>query len=313
MDPQALLYQACRTLSAFVRRAPRSWALASADLVAALVWSLYRATPWRDHVQGVVRRAEGLGLSAPEVQAVARSHVRELARNIVELLRLPGLPDEAPPPVAEVVGWEHVEAAREAGRGILVATAHYGNWELLGATLVARGLPLHVLTQRPSQAAFERLFVETRRAVGVASWPNTGPASLRPVLRALQRGEALGLLIDQHGEGQEAIVTLLGRPVSAPVGPVYFARRTGAVILPMRIVRRPDGRHRLEVEPPQGLTGDDEVDMQHLYATVERWIRERPDHWLWVHDRWAREAELRRPPVAPGRPRPAPLPVGERS
>lgn len=297
MDCQALLYRACSALSAVVRRASRAHALAGADRVAAVVWFVYRLTPWRQHLRGVIGRAEGLGLSPSEREDVARRHVRELARNVVELLRLPELPREAIPPVAEVRGWEHVAAALAEGRGIIVATAHYGNWELLGATLVARGLPLHVLVQPPSQPAFDRLFTETRRAVGVNTWPNRGPSSLRPVLRALKRGEALGLLVDQHAEGQEAIVRLLGRPVSAPVGPLYFARHTGAVILPMRLLRLRDGRHRLEIEPPLPVTGHDERDAQRLYLALERWIVECPDHWLWVHDRWAREGELRRPPV----------------
>jgi KDO2-lipid IV(A) lauroyltransferase len=126
---------------------------------------------------------------------------------------------------------------------------------------------------------------------------------LRPVLRALARGEGLGVLADQHGEAQEAVVRLLGRPVAAPAGPAFFAARTGAVVLPMRCVREADGRHRVLIEPPLAPGDDVEAAMQALYATYERWIRERPDHWLWVHDRWAREAELVR---APGDAPPAP-------
>jgi KDO2-lipid IV(A) lauroyltransferase len=213
-------------------------------------------------------------------------------------MRLPILAHEEAAVVASVDGWKHVEAARAAGRAVIVATAHFGNWELLGAVLASRGLPLHVLVQRPSQDAFDRLFKETRAACGVQTWENAGAASLRPVLRALGRGEALGLLADQHGEAQEAIVQLLGHPVAAPTGPFYFARRTGAAVLPMRAVREADGRHRIVIESEIPATGDDAADMGRLYGTYERWIRSNPDHWLWVHDRWARERELRAPAPA---------------
>lgn len=297
MDAQALLYRCFRGLAAIARAVPRGVALRTADLVAVGAWGAYRLTPYRGFIEGNLLGAPGLGLSEREARAIAAAHVRELARNITEVMRLPALAAEEAAVVAGVEGWEHVEAARAAGHGVIVATAHYGNWELLGAVLARRGLPLHVLVQRPSQEAIDLLFKETRLSAGVQTWENTGAASLRPVLRALARGEALGLLADQHGEAQDAVVRLLGRPVAAPAGPFFFARRTGAVVLPMRAVREADGRHRILIEAALPVTGDDAADMGRLYATYERWIRERPEHWLWVHDRWAREAELRAAPA----------------
>ncbi|MEB3223904.1 MAG: lysophospholipid acyltransferase family protein [Candidatus Sericytochromatia bacterium] len=290
MFGQAFLNQVCLALATLARRLPRDRALAIADGVAGVLWRAYRLTPWRGHLHRVLR---GAALPEADLGRVARAHVRELARNIVELLRLPLFPVERHAVVAGVTGWEHVVAAVSAGRGVIVATAHYGNWEVLGAELAARGLVLHVLVQPPSQPAFDRLFQEARGAVGVRTWANAGAASLRPVVRALRAGEALGLLADQHGESQEAIVRLFGRPVSAPTGVFALARRTGAAVLPMRLVRGADDRHWLHVEPALPPSGDVEADMQALYAAYERWIRERPEHWLWVHDRWAREAELR--------------------
>ncbi|MNT30363.1 lipid A biosynthesis lauroyl acyltransferase [compost metagenome] len=118
------------------------------------------------------------------------------------------------------------------------------------------------------------------------------------MLRALGRNEALGLLADQHGEAQDAIVTFFGHPVSAPTGPFFFARRTGASVVPVFAVRQPDDRHVIHIEPALALTGDDERDAQAYYAVLERYIRAHPDHWLWVHDRWAREHELTRAPRA---------------
>jgi KDO2-lipid IV(A) lauroyltransferase len=117
-------------------------------------------------------------------------------------------------------------------------------------------------------------------------------------LRALSRNEALGLLADQHGEAQDAIVTLFGQPVSAPTGPFFFARRTGAAVVPAFAFRQDDDTHVVRISPALALSGDDERDAQTLYAALEAAIRERPDHWLWVHDRWARAHELVRAPRA---------------
>ncbi len=299
MDAQALLYRTFQALAAVARAMPRRAALAAADAVATAAYAGYRLTPVRGFIRANLRAAYGPAPADRELDAIARAHVRELARNIAEVLRLPMLAAEPDAVIAGVDGWEHVEAARAAGRGVIAATCHYGNWEVLAAALARRGLPVHGLVQRPSQDAFDRMFKETRAVCGVATWENAGAASLRPVLRALARGEALVMLADQHGEPQDAVVRLFGRPVSAPTGPFFFARRTGAAVLPMRAVREPDGRHRITVEAELPASGDDETDMQVLYGVYERWIRERPEHWLWVHDRWAREHELTRAPRQP--------------
>ena len=261
MDLQTPLYRSFQALARFARALPRPLALGVADAVAAGAFTAYRLTPWRRFIARNVAAAFGPGVPAG---AIARDHVRELARNICELMRLPALAHEEADVVAAVEGWEHVEAARAAGRGVIVATAHYGNWELLGATLARHGLPLHVLVQRPSQDAFDRLFREVRATCGVTTWENHGPASLRPVLRALARGEALGVLADQHGEAQDAVVRFFGHVVAAPTGPFSLARRTGAAVLPMRAVREADGRHRIVIEPELPASGDDEADMQAL-------------------------------------------------
>ncbi|MDB5098697.1 MAG: Phosphatidylinositol mannoside acyltransferase [Cyanobacteria bacterium RYN_339] len=280
MTLQAWIYRLFLVLSWGLRALPRGLVLRMADGFAACAWAAYRLTPHREFIAGNVRAA---GLPTD----VAYLSVRNLARGIAEILRFPELG-----PI-RYEGWDNVEAAQAEGQGIIIATMHFGNWELLGGALAARGLPLHVLVQPPSQDAFGRLFLEFRRKVGVTTHANSGAASLRPVLRALARNEALGLLADQHGEAQDAIVTLFDHPVSAPTGPVFFARRTGAAILPTFIVRQPDHSHVVHVLPRLVPSGDAQADMQQLYATYETFIRANPDHWLWVHDRWAREHELR--------------------
>lgn len=293
MNVQAILYSLFLALARLAQVLPRRLALAVGAAFATGVYGLYRLTPYRGFIHGNLKAAFREELSDRDLHAIAHRHLQQLTRCIVEVLRLPA---ERPLQHVRFEGLEHLEAARAKGKGVILATAHFGNWELMGGAFAEAGLPLHVLVQRPSQDAFDRLFKEFRATVGVSTWENAGPASLRPVLRALARNEALGLLVDQHGESQEAIVEFFGHAVSSPVGPFFFARRTGAAILPVFCVRQPDDTHIVRIEAPLPVTDDPEADCQRLYAAYEEAIRRHPDHWLWVHDRWAREHELTRPP-----------------
>lgn len=292
---QAVLYQFFKALAKAAQALPRQAALAVGAGFATAVYGLYRLTPYRGFIQGNLKAAYPDAQDA-WLDATALGHLRQITRCIVELMRFPLVTAENVDELVRFEGWEHLEAARASGKGLILATGHFGNWEIMGGAFALKGLPMHVLVQPASQDAFDRLFREFRGMLGVSSWNNAGPASLRPVLRALARNEALGLLADQHGEAQDAIVTFFGHPVSAPTGPFFFAKRTGAAVVPVFAVRQSDDTHVVHIEPAIALTGDDEQDAQAFYMVLESYIRRHPDHWLWVHDRWAREHELTRPP-----------------
>ncbi|MEB3195572.1 MAG: lysophospholipid acyltransferase family protein [Candidatus Sericytochromatia bacterium] len=289
MEGAGWLFWGCRAAIHLAEALSRRQALRLAEWTAALAWWVYRLTPWRRLVQGHLETVWGPTRGRAACRAIARAHIVELARNVAELLRLRRFPAEPEVWLAGVDGWEHVVQAQQAGRPVLIVTAHYGHWELLAAALAHRGLRLNVLVQRPSQPAFDWLFRHLRDAVGVRTWENSSLLSLRPLLRALRRGEALGLLADQHGESQGATVELLGRAVAAPLGPVFLAQHSGAALLPARMVREADSRHRLRIEPPVCLREAPRDTMQAIYDRYASWIVEHPDHWLWVHNRWARE------------------------
>lgn len=288
-----ILYAMFLQLSALAGRIGRARAMAVGVAVADALWRLYRLTPYRDFV-ALNLRAAYPGMTAAEANALGHAHLRQLLRAIAELLRFPAMSGRE---LRELVAWqgaEHLEAALARGRGAIVVSGHFGNYELMGATLATRA-PVTVLVQPPSRSAFERLFIEFRARVGVATHSNTGAASLRPAIRALQRNEIVALLSDQHGEAQEAIVELFGHPVSVPMGAFYLAKKTGAALLPAFIVRTESG-HRFEVDAELAVTGTS-LDAQAYCRILERQVRAHPDHWLWVHNRWAREGELRAPEV----------------
>ncbi|MBO9539184.1 lysophospholipid acyltransferase family protein [bacterium] len=284
------VYQLMKALSALACRLGRARAMAAGAAFADGLYGVYRLTPYRGFVEGNIRAAFPT-MGPAEAVDLGRAHLRQLVRAIVELMRFPVLSDAE---LDAIVAWpdrRHLDEALESGKGVVFVSAHFGNWEILGAAL-SRLVPLTVIVQPPSQGAFERLFVEYRAMRGIRTLPNTGKVSLRPALRALRRGEAVALLADQHGEAQEAIATLFAHPVSVPMGPFYLAKKSGATLLPVFIARQSDLTHRVMVGPPLPATGEPE-DAQAYCEVLEAQVREHADHWLWVHDRWARESELR--------------------
>ncbi len=290
-----MLYAVMQAVSTLARRLPRGLSLLLANAFANTVYFLYRLTPYRSYISGNVRKAlneKGEKIFSPsQSRRIARSSVVNLVRGIVEVMRFPNRESGK---IVSIEGMEHLEAALAKGRGALAVSAHFGNWELLGAAISEQGHPLSVLVQPPSKSAFERLFIEFRASAGVKTLANHGVASLRPVFKALQRNELVGLICDQHGENLDAFGRLFGHPVSIPASPYSLSKKTGATILPMFIFRQKGDRHLLRISPPLEADSPDDF-ARKLCRFYEAAILERPEQWLWAHDRWAREKEFRGP------------------
>ncbi|MBM3269842.1 MAG: lysophospholipid acyltransferase family protein [Candidatus Sericytochromatia bacterium] len=278
-----LLYGLMQALAGLARALPRRVALALAAGFAYLVWRLYRLSPVRDFVPG------NLATAFPEwsdrrILATGGRALANLTRAIVEIMRFPRFHRDFER-IVRCEGEDHLERALAAGKGAVLVSAHLGNWEIMGAAAARRFRPVAGLVQNPSKDAFGRLFVEYREKVGVATYSNAGPQALRPILRALRRGEIVVLLCDQHGEAEEGIATFFGRRVAVPLGPFVLARRTGAAIVPAYCVREGAG-HVLRFEATLPVEADPDRNAQALMSRYEAWIREYPDQWLWPHNRF---------------------------
>ncbi len=280
---------------------------AAAALVMALAGGA-RTLPWRASLAagerlgdlarslGVRRRVaeDNLAQAFPERDAawrgeVLREHYRELGRVVVEYARLAELAAApAGEVVAEVSGLEHVHAARAAGRGCIVLTAHFGHFELAGAWL-ARTIPMDFVYKPLSNPAVEAWIVRARAAAGVGLIP-VG-AGMRRVFESLRAGRVVAFLADQDAGRHGVFVPFLGRPASTFPGPAQLALRTGAPVVFGLAHRLPDGRHAIEFEPlpaPHDATGPEAVTRftAHHAARLEARVRERPAMWFWLHRRW---------------------------
>ena len=254
--------------------------------------------------RGVAALAHGLGIrrrvtldnlaealperSAEERRRIGRAAYGNMARVVVDALRTLGASRAQLLAEVEVDDFSPVERALARGRGLLVATAHLGSWELFGAAMAQR-VPLHAVV-RSLRGGLNARLVEARERSGLRLIPERG--ALAATVAALRRNEVVAMLLDQAIGGKHALfVPFFGRPAATTPALSMAALRTGAPTLVV-IALREGGRLRFRVEGPFEMeeTGERATDLfrhtARVTAAIERVIREAPEQWLWLHRRW---------------------------
>lgn len=238
----------------------------------------------RAHVVASLGRA---GVS--NAQAVASGMYRSLALGVVELLAMALRPERA---LAGVRIDRRAIELLDSGRGVVVATAHTGNWDL-AACAAARRVPLSVITKelhvRWLNALWQRL--RARRGVRLLA---AGSAS-STALSALGRGEAIAMLVDQAPERARGVtlVPFLGAEAEVDLAPALIAMRARAPLAAVFARRLPDGTHVAELagvlEPPEHPSRAWAVQATRTVTQwLEAFVRRHPEQWLWMHRRWKR-------------------------
>lgn len=285
---------ALRGFAALVRLAGVRGGYALADLVGSLVHRVdarHRRIA-RSNLRQRYRDAQGRPLSERDVRRVARDSFRHLVRCTVEILHLEReIRRRGFAGIAEVGGLEHFEAARAAGKGVVLATAHMGNWEVMGALCRHLGVPFTTVYRPLDNPLLDRWVHGTRAQAGQTMVRKEG--ALRPMLKALRGGGMVVLLVDQDARGHGVFAPFFGAPASTIPTPAELALRTGATILTGASVRvGPGFRYQAAFEPPVPVaaTGDHDADlvrvMSEVNARLESIVRRAPEQWLWTHRRW---------------------------
>ena len=204
--------------------------------------------------------------------------------------------------LADVEGREHLEAALAEGKGIFAMTAHIGNWEVLtasGPTLFST--PVTMVTKELKPHWLHRVVSVTRELLGIKM--ACEPRTMQGILRALKKKEIVGFVMDQYtGAPVGARVPFFGVPVGSHTALATLAIRTGAPVVPAIAVRKPDGRYLIRFEPALATidAGDQEssvlANTAAYVAITEKWVREFPSQWLWIHRRWKGDLS----PLPPG-------------
>lgn len=245
------------------------------------------------------------GLPPDEVRRVAREAYEQLGRTAVEAALLARIGRQGVLDMFEgAEGWELIESAMAGGRGAILVAGHYSNWELAGAYVASRGVPLDVIVRGMSNSLFEGYLNETRARLGMTVVHDR--EAVRRTSRSLREGRAVAFLSDQGVIGlASTFVPFFGRPAKTPRGPAVFALRLGVPTLFVIPVRQASGRYRLHVERvPVEDTGDRDRDVDAVVAAytriLERFVRRDPGQYFWHHRRWRRQpkgtpAELSEP------------------
>jgi len=244
---------------------------------------------WRI-VRANLRLALGREKSEEELAAIARGCYRHLGKCMMEFIRLPAMSADDIRRVTHFGGREHLDSALECGRGVMLLTAHLGNWEMVGARIAAEGYRLNVIARPQRDDRLTDYIRRTREVAGMRVLDRE--VAVRRSLLALRRNELVGILLDQNAGDDGVFVDFFGQPASTAPGAAAFALRTGAAVLPTFGSRNADNSHAIEIGEPVPLmkTGDREQDILANTARytkiIEEQIRRHPDQWFWLHKRW---------------------------
>lgn len=267
---------------------------------------IYRLLPLRREVViANLQRVYGEALDAAAIEALAQAHYGHLWRLLVEFVKFRWLSPQARRALVRVENIDAFVAAQAHGKGILVLTGHFGNWEV--ATIAGIGNYPEVkgrfhFVRRPVKPQWLDRIVNRRFAeAGFGVFPKRG--SLDAVLETLARGDAIVFPFDQHAQPPDGIESeFLGHPAWTFRSLAIIALATGAPVLPATTWREPDGRHVLRFDDAiwpveHENTGEAiRINTRRYNAKLEEFVLRHPEQWYWVHRRW--RPNVRRRPRA---------------
>ena len=222
-------------------------------------------------------------------ERVARDSYRHLGREALTILALGARSAAEIRERTPITGWDRLRAAIDRGKGVVMATAHFGNWELGGASLAVRGVGVDAIVQRQSNPLVDRDIVSVREALGVRVIDRRHAA--KRVLGSLREGRVIGFVADQDARRSGVFVPFFGRPASTHRGPALFAIRSGAPLFLGVAPRGADGTYHCRVhEIEADRSGPLEEAIVRLTAAftrkLEEEIRLAPEQYFWLHRRW---------------------------
>lgn len=276
---------------------------------AVLVYGLFRLLPvdWASNLGGWLGRVLGprLGVTRRACRNLTRAYPNKTRDEIAHIIadmwdnlgRMAGeyphlkrFRDEGFGPRFEIVGVEHVDALRDDGKPGIFLCAHLANWEFTGLAATLRGLPVDRVYRQSNNRMTEWLFTRGRSGVDGGLIPK-GPAGAKLLLKSLNDGKHLGMLVDQK-MNDGIPVPFFGHDAMTAPAIAQLALRMDCPVVPIRVKRLAGARFQVIAEPPIDFTpsGDRHADvaafMAKVNAIIEAWVRDTPEQWLWLHNRW---------------------------
>jgi lauroyl/myristoyl acyltransferase len=231
--------------------------------------------------------------SSPRVDGAAREMVNQHSYHWIDFFYFAQRPfAQAQALIAEIDGYDKIVAAERRGKGVLLGTAHLGNWYLGGMLLGGLDHPIHVVLKPDRFPVVEKFRSEMHRRWGVREIA-VGDSFLSgvTVVQALARGETLGIQCDRDFNNTGIAVDFFGRPAYFPRGPIAAAKVTGAALLPSFILRE-GSRYRIVIEDALEISrgGNHEEDLranvERFVRILERYVRRYPTQWYCFYPFW---------------------------
>ena len=284
-----ILYFVVKTFGWFCRILSRKLAMALGSFIGKI---LYRVLKQRRQIAlKNLKTAFAENTDENERKRICIGCFVNFSKTIVEFLRFKKLNKENIWDEVTVYGAENIKETLAMGNGAIVFLPHFGNWEILS-------LVYGVLIPNQAKAIafplkYKRInsyIWNIREHLGLKLIPRKN--AIRATMRAIKAKEAVGFFSDQNAGDQGVFIDFFGKPASSARAPVTLALKTNTPIIFSLDIRQPDDTHHVHISPPLYLEPSDDIENDiKTYTTIlmnqlEDYIREYPEQWLWIHNRW---------------------------
>ncbi|MDD4894442.1 MAG: lysophospholipid acyltransferase family protein [Candidatus Omnitrophica bacterium] len=227
-----------------------------------------------------------------EIEQIARDCFIFMAKAGFELIFLMDKPHLIKERVT-LAGKENLDKALSRGNGVILVSAHFGNFPLMLARIRLEGYETSGIMRQMRDTRVEKIFLEKREKLGIKTiYSQPRNVCVETTIRALRKNELVFIPIDQNFGTSGVFVEFFGKQAATATGPVVLALRSKAAIIPCFIVRQKDDTHKIIFEKPlvleEGKTHQETVtvNIQKLTSIIESYIRKYPAEWGWIHRRW---------------------------
>lgn len=283
------VYQFVMIFGWVCRILPKKWAMSLGTGIGKLLYRILKKR--RQIALNNLQIAFGNDMDEDRQHDMCKASFINLSKTIIEFMRFTKLNSDNIWQEVSVKGREHLDAAIEKGKGVIVVLTHFGNWELLslvwGVLIPNRATAIAFPLKNEKLNAY---ICRNRERMSLKLIPRKN--AIRATLRALKNNEAVGFFADQNAGEQGVFIEFFGKPASTSRAPVTIALKTDTPILFTLDVRQPNDQHHVYISPPIYLepSGDTETDVieytTFLVRELEKYIQKYPEQWLWLHNRW---------------------------
>lgn len=276
--------------SLIIKIIPGKWLYAFAGVLAKIGYRVCRKQ--RRIALESLKTAFGQDKTVQEREEIARNCFAFMAKSVAEVIflmdRLKLLKERI-----TIVGRENLDNALSKGKGVILVSAHFGNFPLMLARLKLEGYRVAGIMRPMRDKRVEKIFNVKRDKLGIKTiYTQPRRACVEECLNSLRNNEIIFMPLDQNFGTGGIFVDFFGRKAATATGPVVLAQRTKAAVLTSFIIRQKDNTHKIIFEPPLELKESENnqdsliINIQRLTDIIESYIRKYPAEWGWIHRRW---------------------------